>query len=204
MALSPTLVPSIRLRVRPALLPQQSEFRLVDGVLEWRYVGQPDSAWAELGDITGPAGADGEDGTDGVIGSDGAPGVVQSIVAGTNVTVDDTDPANPIVSASLSAGNTVIETGNGPFTVADDTAILILNRGTPGASSVVVGSVDDRAGLDLRIFDWAGNAGDITITPDGSEKIMNASSWVLGSSADGKAAFHMIPDTTLNGWLAGA
>jgi hypothetical protein len=35
-----------------------------------------------------------------VTGLPGADGVVQSIVAGTNVTVDDTDPANPIVSAS--------------------------------------------------------------------------------------------------------
>lgn len=33
-------------------------------------------------------------------GPKGDDGVIQSIVAGTNVTVDDTDPANPIVSAS--------------------------------------------------------------------------------------------------------
>lgn len=45
----------------------------------------------------GPAGADGAPGADGADGADGAPGVVQTIVAGTGVTVDDTDPANPIV-----------------------------------------------------------------------------------------------------------
>lgn len=46
----------------------------------------------------GPAGADGADGAPGADGSDGAPGVVQTIVAGTGVTVDDTDPANPVIS----------------------------------------------------------------------------------------------------------
>lgn len=30
----------------------------------------------------------------------GPPGVVQSVVAGTNISVDDTDPANPIVSTT--------------------------------------------------------------------------------------------------------
>lgn len=34
-------------------------------------------------------------------------GVVESVVAGTNVTVDDTDPANPIVSATSSGGGAV-------------------------------------------------------------------------------------------------
>lgn len=49
----------------------------------------------------GAPGADGQDGApgaDGADGQDGAPGVVQSIMGGDGVTVDDTDPANPIVS----------------------------------------------------------------------------------------------------------
>ena len=47
---------------------------------------------------------------------------VQSVVAGTNVTVDNTDPANPIVSAAGGGGgitgvsNTVIQTYAGPST----------------------------------------------------------------------------------------
>lgn len=56
----------------------------------------------------GPAGADGADGAQGPPGADGAdgaqgpagdPGVVQAVVAGEGVSVDDTDPANPIISA---------------------------------------------------------------------------------------------------------
>lgn len=120
-------------------------------------------------------------------------------------TLDATSSYNGVFgAASTVAGNKITETGNGPFTVADDTSILVLNRGSPGASSVVLGALADRAGLDLRIFDLAGNAGDITITPDGSETIMGAATWTLGSSADGKAAFHMIPDTDNGTWLAGA
>lgn len=38
-------------------------------------------------------------------GEQGDPGVVESVVAGTNITVDDTDPANPIVSSVVSGGD---------------------------------------------------------------------------------------------------
>ena len=80
---------------------------------------------------TGSTGADGATGATGAAGAagadgmDGADGVVQSIVAGTNVTVDNTDPANPVVSASgggggatnldatLSSSNTIITSDTG-------------------------------------------------------------------------------------------
>ena len=48
----------------------------------------------------GPIGNTGPQGATGATGTQGSPGVVQSIVAGTNVTVNNSDPANPIVSAS--------------------------------------------------------------------------------------------------------
>lgn len=46
----------------------------------------------------GEQGPQGEQGPAGADGADGADGVVQSVVQGTGVTVDSTDPANPIVS----------------------------------------------------------------------------------------------------------
>lgn len=46
----------------------------------------------------GPAGTKGDTGAQGPIGPQGDPGTVESIVAGNNIDVDDTDPANPIVS----------------------------------------------------------------------------------------------------------
>src|SRR5690625_4856153 len=50
----------------------------------------------------GPAGADGADGADGAKGDPGTPGadgVVQSVVPGDGIAVNDADPANPVVSA---------------------------------------------------------------------------------------------------------
>lgn len=46
----------------------------------------------------------GTTGATGSTGATGASGVVQSVVAGTNVTVNSTDPANPIVSATGGGG----------------------------------------------------------------------------------------------------
>lgn len=47
----------------------------------------------------GTQGPQGVPGTPGTPGAPGTPGVVQAIVAGSNITVDDTDPANPVVSS---------------------------------------------------------------------------------------------------------
>lgn len=58
----------------------------------------------------GLPGAQGEQGIPGEQGEPGTPGVVQSIVGGTNITVDDTDPSNPIVSAS---GGGAVDSVNG-------------------------------------------------------------------------------------------
>jgi hypothetical protein len=59
--------------------------------------------------IQGPQGVPGADSTvpgpAGPEGPQGDPGVVQSIVAGTNVAVDSTDPANPVVSSTGGAPN---------------------------------------------------------------------------------------------------
>lgn len=59
----------------------------------------------------GPQGETGPTGATGAQGPQGDPGVVQSIVAGTNVTVDDTDPANPIVSATGAVDSVNGQTG---------------------------------------------------------------------------------------------
>lgn len=55
----------------------------------------------------GDKGDQGEQGIQGVPGQDGAPGVVQSIQAGANITVNNADPANPIVSSTGGGGGSV-------------------------------------------------------------------------------------------------
>ena len=73
---------------------------------------------------TGPTGADstvaGPTGATGPTGPTGAAGVVQSVVAGTNVTVDSTDPANPVVNSTASGTGDVV----GPASATDSGVAL--------------------------------------------------------------------------------
>jgi hypothetical protein len=78
-------------------------------------------AKGDTGD-TGAPGADGEDGVDGT-------GTVVSVVAGTNVTVDDTDPANPIVSSTGGTSSPLTTKGD---VYTYDTAEQRLAVGTDG------------------------------------------------------------------------
>lgn len=59
-----------------------------------------------VGGVSGVASVNGQTGTV-VIGA-GDVGAVASVVAGTNITVDNTDPANPVVSATVETGPTDI------------------------------------------------------------------------------------------------
>lgn len=63
----------------------------------WLDAGNTGTEQDFLDSLQGPPGADGDDGPK---GDPGDPGVVQSVVAGTGVAVDSTDPANPVVSTA--------------------------------------------------------------------------------------------------------
>lgn len=98
------------------------ELRKTDTHVQWRYFGE--TLWHDLialddlkgpkGD-KGPRGEQGDRGPQGVMGytgprgpkgdpGSGGGGGIDSVVAGTNVTVDNTDPANPVVSAAGGGG----------------------------------------------------------------------------------------------------
>lgn len=72
--------------------------------------------------------------TEWVTGGGGGGGIVDSVVAGTNITVDDTDPANPIVSATGGGGGGAVDSVNGETGVVvlttDDIADTAANRYT--------------------------------------------------------------------------
>mgnify|MGYP001591579658 CR=1 FL=1 len=97
----------------------------------------------------------------------------------------------------------VVQTGAGPFTLTDE-VWLVLNKAAPSATSIVLPAVATRmtSGL-LWVVDWAGNAGDITFTPNGAETIMGLASWIVGSSGGaglgGKICLK--PSVALSGWL---
>lgn len=63
---------------------------------------------------------------------------VQSVVAGTNVTVDDTDPLNPIVNASGGGGSS-----HDPVTVTDSSEIDFTLTDQDITASLIAGSIDE-------------------------------------------------------------
>lgn len=107
------------------------------------------------------------------------------------------------------AGQTLpprVVTGNGPFVVTATDTALVLNRTIPGASAVSLPPVATRHGLGLVISDFAGNAGDITITPAPGETIMGLGSAVLASTAQGlgtAGSITLYPLSSINGWYVG-
>lgn len=73
----------------------------------------------EKGDTgaTGATGAQGGQGATGATGATGSDGVVQSVVAGTNITsIDNTDPANPIINAATQTISSPLTTKGDVFT----------------------------------------------------------------------------------------
>ncbi len=91
---------------------------VTDGLIVSGAVSLPSTVSADVADgntVVGEVAAGGK-------GDPGEPGVVQSIVAGTNVTVDDTDPANPVVSASGGGGGGAVDSVNG------QTGVVVLDQ----------------------------------------------------------------------------
>jgi hypothetical protein len=69
--------------------------------------------------------------TDLVINTGSGGGGIQSIVAGTNIAVDNTDPLNPIVSATGSAGIPTLQQVVNEDNLLTDTAIIFESIGNP-------------------------------------------------------------------------
>lgn len=103
------------------------------------------------------------------------------------------------VYSSTSGGVTQIYTTPGPFTAAADDGAIVLNKAVASPTTINLGPVAARDGLPLTISDAGGNAGDITITPNGAETIMGGASYIVGSG--GSATFY--PNVDLNGWYKG-
>lgn len=99
--------------------------------------------WATGHGPTGPQGPAGAD------GADGADGVMASVVAGTGIAVDNTDPANPVVSATGGGGSggliaETVYTSSATYstssgTIADiDAANLSVTFDAPTSGNVLV------------------------------------------------------------------
>lgn len=87
-------------------------------------------------------------------------------------------------------------------TIPAGTEAVLVQRVAPSATALTLPPVANQDGKPLRIADLSTSvtAHEITLTPDGSETIMGASTWVLYSNAASLAGVMLIPSTTLGGW----
>jgi hypothetical protein len=150
----------------------------------------------EQGD-TGPQGIQGETGPAGadstVPGPAGADGVVQSLVAGSNITIDATDPANPVINSTASGSGDVVGPASavdGTPMVADGTTGKLLKNITYTAFKALLSLVKGDVGL-----------GNVDNTADSAKSVLSATKLstarnIDGQSFDGTAAITVIAPGT--------
>lgn len=103
--------------------------------------------------------------------------------------------------ASLSVTAEPIESSASSISVAAGTDALVLNGASPTATAIALPPVGSQS-VELTIVDLSTSVTEhvITLTPDGSEKIMGASTFTITSTAFDKARITLAPSTTINGW----
>lgn len=103
--------------------------------------------------------------------------------------------------SSVLSGSVIKVTAAGTVTVGPSTTAVLIAKSVASPTPIVLPSIAVREGLALHISDVNGNGGDITITPDGSEKIMGQSSWISGDGAGNGGNLDLTPSTDINGWF---
>lgn len=89
-------------------------------------------------------------------------------------------------------------------TVAAATTLLAIQRIGPTATALALPSVAQRAGTPLQIVDWSTSVfadHTITITPDGTETIMQRPSWQAVSTSEVLTGLTLYPSIDLDGWV---
>ncbi|MBK9272802.1 MAG: hypothetical protein IPM48_14550 [Saprospiraceae bacterium] len=104
-------------------------------------------------------GATGETGATGATGADGADGVVQTVVAGTGISVNSTDPANPVVSLSLGSDENFVT--DAEKTVLGNTSGT--NTGDQSAADFDIKDLTDSTSLRAT---WSGKQDALGFTPE--------------------------------------
>lgn len=133
-----------------------------------------------------------------------AAGAVQSVVAGDNVTVDDTDPANPIISASGGGGS-----GGAVDSVNGQTGEVVLDAEDVGAAAT---SHTHSAGqvTGLATVATSGSYDDLDDTPtlgtaaaaDAGDFAATSHSHAAGAITSGTLAIGRIPTGTSSSTVA--
>lgn len=88
-------------------------------------------------------------------------------------------------------------------TISATAGSIAIVRVTPTTTALQLPTVASRNGQPLPIFDWSTISGDhtITITPNGTEKIMKNATLVMVSTSAQLASVLLYPSTSLSGWF---
>lgn len=117
-------------------------------------------------------------------GPQGEPGLIQSVVAGTNVTVDATDPANPIVSASGGGGGTgTVDSVNDVGPDVNGNIALDADAIPDGTANVIM-STAERTKLGLVADGATANSSDATLLERANHTGTQAQSTVTNLTTD--------------------
>ena len=120
---------------------------------------------------TGPQGPQGATGPQGPTGPAGADGLVTSIVAGSNITVDSTDPAHPIVSSTASGSAIAIKDEGSTLTATPSSinftgaGVTATNTGDDVTVSVTATTPADATTTSKGIVQLAGDLGGTAASP---------------------------------------
>lgn len=142
----------------------------------------------------------------------GGGGIVESIVAGANVTVDDTDPANPIVSASGGGGGggkaeytQILKVGGGSFTLTEFNAAVTTPWILTTGPNIDFTGFDTLAGNFMILIQTVGTGTTIT-NPTGSNLFDGATGPVssISIAADETIQFMLTGDgSNWSGYVMG-
>lgn len=107
--------------------------------------------------------------------------------------LSDSIPEEPVVVTGATA------------TVAPGTATIAIQRAAPATTGLTLPTVAGQNGIPLHVTDQSTSVTGhtITLTPNGTEKIMTQSSWQLISTASSLGNLTLYPSVTLSGWFLG-
>ncbi len=145
---------------------------------------------------TGPQGLKGDKGDKGDQGDDG---VIQSVVAGPNITVDNTDPANPVISSTASGSGDVVgpsSATDGHIPQFDGTTGKLLKDGKAAPAGDIVGTTDAQA-LTNKDLSGSGNVfPTLNQNTTGSAAKLTTARSIDGQAFDGSADITVIAPGT--------
>lgn len=121
-----------------------------------------------------------------------------------NAATTEYELATPALwNALLSPSYSFQSVGAAAGVVAPTTTLLAVQRTAPANTALQLPSVLSRVRKPLHVVDWSDTVVNhvLTLTPNGTEKIMKQAAWQVLSAPDQLAGITLFPSTELNGWV---